>query len=213
MRQRSCKRVTNPTEDSKKYFIRVYIKHKYSNYPEDNSIKVIINRSQYCNLIQLDPSVTEILYLAQVSCAVELWNNFLKETSISLIKITNSKYSLKKKYLNKFVNNLKKHVSNSNNLSTSEVIPEEIKNNSKNKITQFRVLLEYRYLIRSRYRNLQYNSRNNTLFCKLSNNEVVSFIHPTELISLRVKDSTNNIYMVESIDLTDDVWDITLSEI
>ena len=115
---------------------------------------------------QLDPSVTEVLYLTQVSCAVETFNNFLKETNINLTKITNSKYSLKKKYLNKFVNSLKKYVSNSNNLSTSEVILEEIKNNTKNKITQFRVLLEYRYLIRNRYRYLQHNSRNNTLFCK-----------------------------------------------
>ena len=184
------------------------------NYHLNNSIKVIVNRSQYCNLIQLDPSVTEVLYLAQVSCAVETFNNFLKETNINLTKITNSKYSLKKKYLKKFVNNLKKYVNNSNNLSTSEVIPEEIKNNTKNKITQFRALLEYRYLIRNRYRYLQHNSRNNILFCKLSNNEVVSFDHPTELIGLRVKDSTNNIYIVESIDLTeDDVWNITLNMI
>ena len=184
------------------------------NYHLNNSIKVIVNRSQYRNLIQLDPSVTEVLYLAQVSCAVETFNNFLKETNINLTKITNSKYSLKKKYLKKFVNNLKKYVNNSNNLSTSEVIPEEIKNNTKNKITQFRALLEYRYLIRNRYRYLQHNSRNNTLFCKLSNNEVVSFDHPTELIGLRVKDSTNNIYIVESIDLTeDDVWNITLNMI
>ena len=213
MRQRSCKRITNPT-DNKKYYIRVYIKRKYLNYSENESIKIIVNRSQYCNLTQVDPSVTEVLYLAQVSCVVELFNNFLKETNINLIKITNSKYSLKKKYLNRFINSLRRYINNSNNLSTSEVIPEEIKNNSRNEIIQYQELLKFKYLIRNRYRNLQHNYRNNTLFCKLSNNEVVTFIHPTELIGLRVKDSTNNIYIVESIDLTEDeVWDLTLNNV
>ena len=184
------------------------------NYSENESIKIIVNRSQCCNLFQLDHSVTEVLYLAQVSCVVELFNNFLKETNINLIKITNSKYSLKKKYLNRFINSLRRYINNSNNLSTSEVIPEEIKNNSRNEIIQYQELLKFKYLIRNRYRNLQHNYRNNTLFCKLSNNEVVTFIHPTELIGLRVKDSTNNIYIVKSIDLTEDeVWDLTLNNV
>lgn len=184
------------------------------NYSENETIKIIVNRSQYCNLIQLDSSITGVLYLQQVSCAVELWNNFLNETNINLTKITNSKYSLKKKYLIRFVNKLKRYIDNSNNLSISEIIPEEIKNSSKNNIAQYKELLKFRYLIRNRYRNLQHSSRNNSLFHILSNNEVVSFNHPTELIGLRSKDITNNIHIVESIDLIDnEVWDLTLNKI
>ena len=185
------------------------------NYSENESIKIIVNRSQCCNLFQLDHSVTEVLYLAQVSCAVELWNNFLKETNINLTNITNSKYSLKKKYLNRFINSLQNYVNDSNNLSTSEVIPSEVSNNSRNDISRYRILLEYKFLIRNRYRLLRFNSRNSTLYCMLSNNEVVIFNSPMELVNLRVKHKNDNdISIVESIDLNENgVYDITLNNI
>lgn len=65
------------------------------------------------------------------------------------------------------------------------------------------------------HKYLQHNYRNNTLFCKLSNNEVITFNSPMELVGLRVKYKNNNdISIVEFVNLNvNEVWDITLSEI
>lgn len=197
---------------TKKYYLRVYLKRSHLNYSSNEAVRLIINRVQFTQLNTLDLNKYVILYLENVACAVETFNNFIKETTITYIKKTNSKYLIKRKNIDKFINELSKFVNKSNNLVSKEVIPKQIRNNSKNNIKCYQILLQYRYLINSRYRYLRFDPINNSLYCNLSSGETITFEDITELIGYKVKDKSNNIYMIETIELNDDeVYELTLN--
>lgn len=67
-------------------------------------------------------------------------------------------------------------------------------------------------MINSRYRYLRFDPINNSLYCNLSSGETITFEDITELIGYKVKDKSNNIYMIETIELNDDeVYELTLN--
>lgn len=210
--------IPNPTEDDKKYYLRVYIKRSRLSYSSNEAVRLIINRDQFTQLNSLDLNKYVILYLENVACAVEtgrstMWcNNFIKETTITYIKKTNSKYLIKRKNIDKFINELSKFVNKSNVLVSNEVIPKQIRNNSKNNINCYQILLQYKYLINSRYRYLRFDSINNSLYCNLISGEIITFEDIAELIGYKVKDKSNNIYIIETIELNDgEVYELTLN--
>ena len=175
-----------------------------------NNISTDVNNKKYYNNIVESDTARAIS-----DSTTNLTSILLKENKkVDVTKLTNSKYSIKKKYLYKFINSLRKYVNDSNNLDVNKVIPREIRNNSRNNISKYQILLKYKYLINSRYRYLKYDPTDDVLFCVLSSGETVTFEEPSELINIKVKDTRNNTYLIESINLNDDgIYEFALSNV
>ena len=211
MRQRSCKRVTNPSIPSKIECLRIYVTKESLNESEDTLINLYSNRCQRENLKNLDLDRYEVVYNEELLAnSVELYNNFLNEVTIEYTRINSRRIQIERQNLDQFIEDLTSYVNNSNTLNTNEVIPEEISNDPNLNISMLSEFFNYKFYLNNRYRDLIYcESRQCLKFVLKVNNQSIYIEDPLELVGTRIRDDSKTTYIIESIEFIDNRYHIT----
>ena len=210
-RQRSCKRITNPSIPSKVECLRIYITKINLNTSEDTLIDLYSNRCQKENLKNLDLDRYEVIYNEELLAnSVELYNNFLNNLTLEYTRINSGRIQIERQNLDQFIEDLTSYVNNSNTLNTNEVIPEEISNDPNLNISMLSEFFNYKFYLNNRYRDLIYcESRQCLKFVLKVNNQSIYIEDPLELVGTRIRDDSRTTYIIESIEFIDNRYHIT----
>ena len=214
-RQRSCKRITNPSIPSKVECLRIYITKINLNTSEDNLIDLYSNRCQKENLKNLDLDRYEVVYNEELLAnSVELYNNFLNQTELEYTRINSGRIQIERQNLDQFTDALTNFVSASNSLNINKVIPEEILSDPNLNISMFLEFFNYKFWLNNKYRDLVYcESRQCLKFILKVNNETIYIENLEQLIGTRIRDDSKTTYIFESIELIDKHYHIIYTNI
>ena len=173
------RKVTNPTDETKKCFLRVTVDKNYKNLPENSFITLTVNRTQKRNLKPINNETEVILLEENVANSIELYNNFMDKSDINFIR-TPTGININVTLINTFITELKKYIRNENSRGTSEVLTSEVGVTIENNLILYEDVLRREFYIDHRYRSIYLSESGEFYYNKI--NRLPTFITLENLI-------------------------------
>lgn len=105
------------------------------------------------------------------------------------------------------------YIESKNKPNVGVIIPNKIRNETKQDITKYTDILKFRYYLNNYYRVLTYDNNTNALRCSSSNGNLIIINDINRLINLRCRNRDNITFIIRSVNLINDKYTLELIKV